>query len=72
MGFGIEDGGDLSGTGDSQRDSRARIDSRDSFAIETPFFIARHQADSHESLEFPIRTGWFAWFARIDSRESRH
>ena len=41
-------GSDLSGTGDSQRDSR------ESFAIETPIFIAR-QADSHESLEFPIR-----------------
>ena len=39
----------LSGTGDSQRDSR------ESFAIETPIFTAR-QADSHESLEFPIRT----------------
>ena len=32
----------------------ARIDSRESFAIETPNFIAR-QADSLESLEFPIR-----------------
>ena len=32
----------------------ARIDSRESFAVETPIFIAR-QADSHESLEFPIR-----------------
>ena len=43
----------LSGTGDS--DGRfARIDSRESFAIETPIFIAR-QANSHESLEFPIR-----------------
>ena len=40
--------GDLSGTGDSQPDSR------ESFAIEIPIFIAR-QADSHESLEFPIR-----------------
>ena len=38
----------LSGTGDSQRDSR------ESFAIETPIFMAR-QADSPESLEFPIR-----------------
>ena len=38
----------LSGTGDSQRDSR------ESFAIDTPIFIAR-QADSPESLEFPIR-----------------
>ena len=28
------------------------IDSRESFAIKTPIFIAR-QADSHESLEFP-------------------
>ena len=33
---------------------RARVDSRESFAIETPIFIAR-QADSPESLEFPIR-----------------
>ena len=32
----------------------ARIDSRESFAIETPILIA-HQADSHESLEFLIR-----------------
>ena len=32
----------------------ARIDSRESFAIETPIFIAC-QADSPESLEFPIR-----------------
>ena len=31
-----------------------RIDSRETFAIETPIFIAR-QADSPESLEFPIR-----------------
>ena len=38
----------LSCTGDSQRDSH------ESFAIETPIFVAR-QADSHESLEFPIR-----------------
>ena len=33
---------------------RANQVSRESFAIETPIFIAR-QADSHESLEFPIR-----------------
>ena len=32
----------------------AQIDSRESFAIKTPIFIAR-QANSHESLEFPIR-----------------
>ena len=38
----------LSGTGDSQRDSR------ESLAIETPIFIEL-QADSPESLEFPIR-----------------
>ena len=38
----------LSGTGDSQRDSR------ESFAIETPIFKAR-QANSHESLEVLIR-----------------
>ena len=41
----------------------ARIDSRESFAIETPIFIAR-QADSQESLEFPIRA------ISPDSRES--
>ena len=39
---------DLSGTGDSQ------CDSRESFAIETPIFTAR-QTDLHESFEFPIR-----------------
>ena len=44
---GSQEGGELSGTGDSQRDSR------ESFAIETPIFIVR-QADSHESLEFLI------------------
>ena len=44
----------LSGAGDSQCDSRESIRAK-SFAIETPIFIAR-QADSHESLEFPIRT----------------
>ena len=32
----------------------ARIDSRESFAIETPILKAR-QADSPESLDFPIR-----------------
>ena len=46
--------GKLSGTGDSQRESRK------TFAMETPIFIAR-QANSHESLEFPIES---------DSRES--
>ena len=30
------------------------IDSRESFAMETPILIVR-QADSHKSLEFPIR-----------------
>ena len=39
------------------RNRFARIDSRESFAIETPIFIAR-QADSHESLEFPIRANY--------------
>ena len=43
----------LSGTGDSHG-RFVRIDSRESFAIETPIFAAR-QANSHESLEFPIR-----------------
>ena len=39
-------------TADSQRDSRESI--RESFAMKTPIFIAC-QADSPESLEFPIR-----------------
>ena len=44
----------------------------ESFAIETPIFIAR-QADSPESLEFPIRANHrFARIVRIDSPESRH
>ena len=34
----------------------ARIVSGESFAIETPLFVIARQADSHESLEFPIRT----------------
>ena len=43
----------LSGTGDSQRDSRESI--RENYSqLKTPIFIAR-QAASHESLEFPIR-----------------
>ena len=42
----------------------ARIDSPESFAIATPVFIAR-QADSHESLEFPIRANRANRFARI-------
>ena len=41
----------------------ARIDSRESFAIQTPIFIT-HQADSRESFEFPIRG------ESPDSRES--
>ena len=51
----------LRGTGDLQ------CDSRESFAIETSIFIAR-QADSHESLEFPIlviRANRANRFARI-------
>ena len=43
----------LSGTGDSQRDSRELIRAN-RVAIETPIFTVR-QADSPESLEFPIR-----------------
>ena len=42
----------------------ARIDSRESFAIETPIFIAR-QADSHESLECPIRANLANRFVQI-------
>ena len=50
-----------------------QIDSRESFATEIPVFIAR-QADSHESLELPIRANHpiRARIVRIDSRESRH
>ena len=36
------------------RNAIRRIDSRESFAIEIPIFVAC-QADSPESLEFPIR-----------------
>ena len=43
----------LSGTGVSQRDSRESIRANHS-QLKTPIFIAR-QADSPESLEFPIR-----------------
>ena len=50
----------LSGTGDS------RIDSRESFAIETPIVIAR-QADSHGSLEFPIRANHATKITPINS-----
>ena len=58
---------DLGGTGDSQRDSR------ESFAIDNPIFTAR-QADSPESLKFPIRANHpiRGNRVRIDSRESRH
>ena len=51
------------------RTIRARIDSRESFAIETPVF--KRQADSPESLEFliranhPIRANRANRFARI-------
>ena len=44
----------LSGTGDSQRDSRESIRAN-RFALETPIFIDAHQADSRESLGFPSR-----------------
>ena len=66
---------DLSGTSDSQRDSRESI--RASFALETPLFIAR-QTDSHESLAFPsrenhpIRANRANRFARITPLRSRH
>ena len=36
---------------------------RESFAIETPFFVAR-QADSPESLEFPMRANHAAKVAK--------
>ena len=44
---------ELSGTGDSQRDSLESIRANPS-QLKPPIFLA-HQADSHESLEFPIR-----------------
>ena len=55
----------------------ARIDSRESFALETPIVIV-HQADSHESLEFPIRANHpicanrVNRFARITPLSSRN
>ena len=55
----------LSCTGDSQRDSR------ESFAIETPIFIVR-QADSHESLEFPIRANHPIRANRAESIRANH
>ena len=54
---------ELSGTGDSQCDSRDSI-CANRFAIQSPIFIAR-QADSRESPEFPIRTNRAHRFARI-------
>ena len=61
---------DLSGTSDSQRDSHESIRAN-SFAIETPIFIAR-QADSHESLEFRvIRANRANRFARITPLRKR-
>ena len=52
LGAGLSRDCALSGTDSHKR--FARIDSRESFAVETPIFIA-HQADSPESLKFPIR-----------------
>ena len=43
----------ISGTGDSQRDSRESI--RANHSQSKPLFFRARQADSHESLEFPIR-----------------
>ena len=43
----------LSGTDDSQRDSRESI--RANHSQFKPLFLWRGQADSHESLEYPIR-----------------
>ena len=59
-----------SGTGDSQRDSRESIRAN-RFAIETRIFIAR-QADSHESLEFPIRANHATKFLRKNIRIHRN
>ena len=70
--FSHENTGELSGTGDSQRDSRESIRAN-RFAIQTPIFIAR-QADSPRSFKFPIRANHATnvGIVRIDSRESRH
>ena len=46
----------------------ARIDSRESFAIEPPIFTARQAIRTNQSN---FRFGWFARIVRIDSRESR-
>ena len=43
----------LSGTGDSQRDSHGSI--RANHSQLKPLLLIARQADSHESLEFPIR-----------------
>ena len=56
----------LSGTGDSQRDSRESIRANHS-QLKPLFFVAR-QADSHESLEFPIRAN----HATKSSSEGNH
>ena len=48
----------------------ARIDSRESFTIETSIFVAR-QADSHESLEFPIRANHATKFVVKDAYSVR-
>ena len=46
------------------RNAIPRTDSRESFAIKTPIFIAL-QADSPESLDFPIRANRANRFVRI-------
>ena len=50
---------------------RNAIDSRESFAIETPIFMAC-QADSHESLEFPIRANHPIRFESTVSEKRTH
>ena len=64
----------LSGTDDSHPDSRESIRANHSqLKVETPIFIAR-QADSYESLEFPIRANHatkflIVWFLKRVQRK---
>ena len=59
----------LTGTGDSQRDSRESIRVNHS-QLKPVFFIAR-QADSHESLEFPIRANHATKFHSVACRSQQ-
>ena len=62
---------ELSGTGDSQRDSRESI--RANHSQWKPLFLQRVRPirTNHSNFRF-VRITRFARFVRIDSRESRH